>query len=100
MRRVFYTTSWLVLAAAFAAGPSVAEGACIADWSLAAPIVKSEGLAPVETLSRSARTRLGGEVVKTTLCRRDGTYVYDVVVKMPGGQVKSQTLDAREPFSR
>jgi len=41
-----------------------------------------------------------GDVVKVTLCREEGRYVYRLVVRTPAGQHKSLTVDAKEPFAR
>ena len=80
--------------------PSRADDTCIEDWSKAAPIVKAEGLATVETVTRLAASRLSGDVVKVTLCRDGGRYVYRLVVRTGGGRHSSLTVDAIEPFSR
>ena len=85
---------WLV------SGAAHAGETCISDWSLAAPIVKSQGLMPVEELTRAAREKFNGEIVKTALCEANGTYVYRLVVKGAGGQVRSKTVDAHNPFGR
>lgn len=98
MRRVLPTTSVAVLTLSLAAGTAHAGETCISDWSIAAPIVKSQSLVPVEELQRAAREKFGGDIVKTTLCEVNGTYVYRLVVKGAGGQVRSQTVDAHNPF--
>lgn len=82
------------------AAPAGAAESCFADWSVAAPIVKTEGLATVEQLSQLARSSGSGEIVKTTLCRSDAGYVYRVVLKDGKGQLKTLSVDARKPFAR
>ena len=78
---------------AFAAG-----GTCYSDWSEAAPIVKQEGLMTVEQLSAAARSKLKGDIVKTTLCKENGSYVYRLVVRGANGQLTPMTVDAKNPF--
>lgn len=83
-----------------ASAPATAGEECFADWSEAAPIVRKEGLATVESLSGQARDKLDGEIVKTTLCQERGSYVFRLIVRRANGQLKSVTLDARRPFGR
>jgi hypothetical protein len=73
---------------------------CIADWSIAAPIVHAQGLTTVEALSRLAATELPGIIVKTTLCEENGAFVYRILVRDAGGKLTSRTVDARAPFGR
>ena len=73
---------------------------CIADWSIAAPIVHAQGLTTVEALSRMAATELPGIIVKTTLCEENGAFVYRLLVRDARGQLTSRTVDARAPFAR
>ena len=75
-----------------------ADTACYSDWSLAAPIVKQEGLTTVEELTAAARSKLKGDIVKTTLCKENGSYVYRLVVRGPNGQLTPMTVDAKNPF--
>jgi len=81
-------------------GAPAGAGSCIADWSVAAPIVKKEGLVTVEQLSSLARSHLEGSIVKTTLCEEKGGYVFRLVVRGANGQLRSVTVDARTPFGR
>ena len=73
---------------------------CIADWSIAAPIVRKEGLASVEKLAELARANGVGTIVRTMLCEDNGGFVYKLVTREPKGQVKTLTVDARRPFMR
>ena len=75
-----------------------AEDNCISDWSIAAPIVRQEGLMTVEQLTPVARQKLKGDVVKVTLCRENGAYVFRLVVRGGGGAIKTVTVDAKNPF--
>lgn len=93
----------IVLAAAAIAISPPAAGAgekCFSDWSVAAPMVKKEGLATVETLTALARAKLPGNIVKTVLCQDDGKYFYRVVVRDDDGRLRTVTVDARKPFDR
>ena len=96
MRRII-----LSLIATAVALPQVgATESCIADWSIAAPIVHKEGLTTVEVLSRIVATELAGVIVKTTLCESNGGFVYRIVVRDEHGKLMSRTVDARAPFGR
>lgn len=77
-----------------------APGGCYADWSVAAPIVRKEGLATVETLARRARAKISGDIVKTTLCKENGGFVYRLLIRDAGGRLSNKTVDARAPFGR
>lgn len=76
------------------------EKRCYASWSEAAAVVRQEKLVAVEQLSRHADTRLGGSIVKATLCAVGQRYVYRLVVRLPGGLMRFFSLDARKPFER
>ena len=79
----------LALIAAFplwASGASADSGRCFSTWSEAAQVVRSERLVVLEQLSRLARARFGGEIVKSEVLGkrrlayeiakfRDGIYV-------------------------
>lgn len=80
--------------------PGRAGETCFADWSVAAPVVKKEGLATVEQLSQLAKSSGSGDIVRTTLCQDDGRFTYKIVVKDAKGQLKSLSVDARKPFAR
>ena len=71
---------------------------CIADWSIAAPIVKEEGLFTIERLSPLVRLKLGADIVKATLCKQAGGYVFQLVIRSSEGRLRRLTLDARTPF--
>jgi uncharacterized membrane protein YkoI len=88
----------LCCAAALTSMP-VSAGSCYADWSIAAPIVRKEGLTSVEVLSRLAETRISGDIVKTTLCEEKGGFVYRLVIRDLNGRFQSRTVDARTPFA-
>ena len=77
-----------------------ADGKCIASWSEAASLIRQEQLVVIEKLTENARDQLGGDIVKTTLCSKDGRYVYRLVVRSPGGPLKDVSVDARRPFGR
>lgn len=73
---------------------------CMADWSVAASIVRKEGLTTVEQLISLATKSGAGSIVRTTLCETDGNYVYRIVIKQDNGKLKTMTVDARKPFAR
>jgi uncharacterized membrane protein YkoI len=89
------TSAVVLVAAGFQAA---AAAGCYADWSVAAPIVRKEGLATVETLARRAQSKISGDIVKTTLCEEKGGFVYRLVVRDPKGRLSNRTVDARAPF--
>jgi len=72
---------------------------CYADWSVAAPIVRKEGLATVEALTRRAAAKISGDIVKTTLCREESGFVYRLLIRDHKGRLKNWTVDARAPFA-
>lgn len=72
---------------------------CFASWSEASVVVRKEALVAVEEVSTRARQALPGtDVVKSTLCRQDGRYIYRLVVREATGQVRTVNVDARKPF--
>ncbi len=91
----------VMIAATIVAGasPARAETAeCYDDWSIAAPIVRKEGLTTVEDLSRLAKGRIEGSIIKAVLCTGTEGYTYRLVVRMRGGQTKMLIIDAKTPF--
>ena len=80
---------------------SFGGGACINDWSIAAPIVHKENLVTVEALSRIAADKLSGSViVRTTLCEDNGAFFYKIVMRDAHGRLSTHAVDARVPFAR
>lgn len=73
---------------------------CIDDWSVAARIIKDEHLLTIEQLSAAAGEVFDGAIVRTTLCRENGTYVYQVVVRDRRGQLSRRRIEARVPNAR
>ncbi len=92
------TLSILIVAGAVTSAH--AGESCFADWSVAAPVVKKEGLATVEQLSQLAKSSGSGDIVRTTLCQDKGDFTYRIVVKDGKGQLKTLNVDARKPFAR
>jgi len=90
----------VVLLAAAPASDRAAAAGCYADWSVAAPIVRKEGLATVETLARRAQSKISGDIVRTMLCEEKGGFVYRLVIRDSGGRLSNKTVDARAPFGR
>jgi hypothetical protein len=89
-----------VLAAVVIASAPARAGGCYADWSDAAPIVKKEGLTTIEALAETARGKLSGDIVKTTLCEEGSGFVYRLLIREPAGRLVNRTVDARVPFPR
>lgn len=87
----------MLLAGALPAG---ASQNCHNDWSVAAPIVRKEGLATVEQLAAMAKAKGLGEIVQTQLCEDKGQYAYRVTVRDAKGSFRNITTDARKPFDR
>jgi uncharacterized membrane protein YkoI len=96
MRRIIFS---LIAITATLPRADATDG-CIADWSIAAPIVYKEKLTTVEALSQLAEAKLPGSIVKTTLCEENGSYVYRLVLRDAQGRLSSRTVDARAPFDR
>ncbi|HRY06593.1 MAG TPA: hypothetical protein P5114_05695 [Hyphomicrobiaceae bacterium] len=71
---------------------------CFEDWSIAARIVKRERLTTVAELAGAARNKLDGAIVRTSLCREKGDYVYRLVIRDDRGQLSRRSVDARKPF--
>jgi uncharacterized membrane protein YkoI len=83
------------------AGPALrADDMCIDDWSMAAPVVKAEGLASVEAVTKLARSQSKGDVVKVTLCMQGSKYVYRMLVRGADGRHSLVIVDAKHPFAR
>lgn len=97
---MFRTIAAIVLLAPALLANRAAAADCYANWSLAAPVVRKEGLTTVERLWKLARSKISGDIVKTTLCAEKGGFVYRLVIRDPKGRLKSRTVDARAPFGR
>ena len=76
-----------------------ASGKCL-DWSVAAPIVKKQGLATVQQLTRLARQKKVGDILRAKLCEDRGVFTYRLVVRDPKGRLRILTVDASRPFER
>ncbi len=78
-----------------------ADEQCYASWSEAAPIVRAQGLVDMEQLSALATpNHVGGEIVKSTLCRDQGRFIYRLVIREAKGRLKMVAVDARKPFGQ
>jgi uncharacterized membrane protein YkoI len=89
-------TAFLAVLGSHAA--TAGEEPCFTDWSVAAPIVKKEGLVSVERLSDLVRAKLKAHIIKATLCSKDGGYVFHVVIRPEKGKMRTITVNARKPF--
>lgn len=76
------------------------KAVCHSDWSHAATLVKKEGLVTVEDLAVLTSNKINGKLIKTNLCAQNDEFFYQLVVRMPGGQLKTVKVDARKPFQR
>lgn len=90
----------LLLEAVRASTPAAAQSNCYTDWSVARPIIKRERLATVERLSELALEKDAGDIVKTTLCRDRGRFVYRLMVRNSHGALRTLVVDAKRPFER
>lgn len=97
LRPVFATLSITLTASIIGLSPAWAE-TCIDRWSEAAPIVAAMDLVKMEELSAHAPAKLGGSIVKATLCQQNGSYIYSLLLRTDKGRLKSITVDARDPF--
>jgi hypothetical protein len=91
----------LVVLLTIAVAPGATAGEvrrCFETWSEAAEIVANERLVAIERLSGVARARLGGDIVRTTLCDVGNRYIYRLVVRPASGRLKIISIDARRPF--
>jgi hypothetical protein len=71
---------------------------CYRDWSTASEIVRTEGLVTVDRLVAEAPERLGGDIVRTILCRAERGYFYRLVIRDQAGQLRGVIVDAKRPF--
>jgi uncharacterized membrane protein YkoI len=74
-----------------------AKTSCFNDWSEAAVVVEKHKLVKVADLDAMVRKKLDGRIVKTTLCAVDKSYIYKIVVRKSGGQLKGVAVDAKKP---
>jgi uncharacterized membrane protein YkoI len=79
---------------------NAANDACFSDWSAASILVKAESLVPIEQLTKMAPSKLGGEIIRSTLCESKSGFVYKLVVRTAAGQMKAVEVDAKHPFDR
>ncbi len=101
MRHLLMTSAAATaLLAASLLGSTVAHAqlACISDWSIAAPIVRREGLVPMEHVDRLARDRSSVQILRSSLCKDQDRYVYRLTVRAGEGTMRTLVVDARHPF--
>ncbi|MEQ1697885.1 MAG: hypothetical protein ABL901_18790 [Hyphomicrobiaceae bacterium] len=77
-----------------------ANDACFSDWSAASILVKAESLVPIEQLTKMAPSKLGGEIIRSTLCESKTGFIYKLVVRTANGQMKAMEVDAKHPFGK
>lgn len=100
MNRVSTVLSAATLAMVLMAGSSLAApaapapGTCLDDWSDAAPIVVSEGLTPARDIQIHARRHYASDLVRITLCREEGGYVYRLLLRDDRGRINHLKINA------
>ena len=84
------------------AGPQVRgeDDRCYAWGGDADPIVRNERLPTARDVREQAKGHVKGDLLKITLCREHGRYVYHLVVLEGGGRITNLTVDAQRPFAR
>jgi uncharacterized membrane protein YkoI len=87
----------ILLGLIWASAASAAD-ACFSDWSAASIMVKTEGLVTLDQLTKLAPAKLGGEIVRSSLCEARTGFVYKLVVRTKDGQMRSISVDAKHPF--
>jgi hypothetical protein len=95
MRKPFHIASLTlpIAAAMLAAAPAGAE-VCLSDWGIAGEIVRREKLITIEELTRDILPAGQGQIVKSTLCRREAGYIYRFVVRDRAGQLRNTMVPA------
>ena len=94
--KVFYHCALAALVVAGFSAPVRAED-CYADWGQAGVVVRTQKLVTVQQLSQPGVAAVKGDIVKSTLCKDGDDYVYKLVVRDSGGQLKTVVVDARNP---
>ncbi len=46
------------------------------------------------------KAKLHAHIVKATLCDKDGTYLFQVVIRPENGKLRTIMLNARQPFEK
>lgn len=77
---------------------ALAAEKCFSEWSKAAPLVKQENLATAADVAKLAKQRKIGRMLSISLCEKNGTHNYKVVVSNNKGQIKTIEVDAKKPF--
>jgi uncharacterized membrane protein YkoI len=100
--RLSPTIAALALAAALIApldAASATESSCFVEWSDAAPVVEQERLTSARSVHDLARRHVLGDLMRITLCREAGSFVYRLLVRDRDGRLTKVKVDARHPFS-
>jgi uncharacterized membrane protein YkoI len=99
MTDMLYYFVLAVIGLASTASVAAAEnGTCFTDWAAASRVVATEGLVTLDQLSKSSQDKLGGDIVRSSLCEASSGYVYKLVVRDAQGRLKNVLLDAKTPF--
>lgn len=91
--KMFQSPFVALLATLALTGAAKAE-TCYADWGAAAEIVKQFNLITVEQLSKADAGQLGGQIIKTSLCKDGDDYIYKIVVRDTKGRLKTVVMGA------
>ncbi|MCB1510793.1 MAG: hypothetical protein KDJ36_07800 [Hyphomicrobiaceae bacterium] len=89
----------IVAASVSPANAEQVEGQCFRDWAAAQSVVRRHRLSSIDQLSRHARKRGAGQVVKAVLCRTGDTFEYRVILRDARGQLTRRIITARAPFT-
>ena len=104
MSRAVLSVIGLTVALVAATGPlraaPLADGACFADWSDAAPVVVSERLLAARDVQEMARRQRAGDLVRITLCRENARYVYRLILRDDKGRLSNLKIDAKGYLDR
>ncbi|MBI1385699.1 MAG: hypothetical protein GC150_12390 [Rhizobiales bacterium] len=78
------------------------ELACFSSWSDAGPVLRAERLMDPARLRAIAEQRLGGSMLRLSLCRAtvDGVYHFRIVMIDDAGQIRTHTVRADDPFPK
>lgn len=68
---------------------------CLNDWGIAGEIVRRENLITVEEVAKALADDGVGQIVRSTLCRQAEGYVYRLVIRAPGGQLRTSIMQAK-----
>ena len=89
--------AWALTLISMGLAPLAQAGECYREWSDAAPVVARERLRSASEVQGDTRDRLGADVVRITLCREDGVFVYRLTVRRTDGRISNLKVSAATP---